>query len=281
MTRAVEYAELFRLALRHPFYADGRSADFAIRPDEATRGLLRNHRAILKQGHGHVRVLTSLDDTGQPFIPFPPEAAFYFALVSETSELEYFTDLADFAGLRAPRFTSRGSTGGTLRLEPRDPPVLPRDAFAEVEVRLTDLAAVPAQLEVAFRARQSHWAYYCLTDLDAVPELEIVDSTTTAAPLLFSDANRRDLAEEPDPTDSVALRLAERYPELRRIRFVSDEPVDSRQLPDRHLGLRRGPHLLTEPLPTPAVSRRSKIDQQVVLYQIVRFLTHPFPQLGE
>ena len=50
----------------------------------------------------------------------------------------------------------------------------------------------------------------------------------------FSAANRRDLNDDPDPADRIAVQLAGRYPEKRRIRFLSDELVPCRQDPDQN-----------------------------------------------
>ncbi len=273
----MRYSALFDLEVRHSFYADGRCPDFAIEASAATRRLLRNHRCLLRARVGGVRVVTALDEAGQSFLPLPADATLRFHLRLLNGDFALFTDLASIA-----------REGEAVTVTYPVPPRLRSEVFAEVEVRPGSRDLPASKLEIGFAAKQARWAYYCVTDLPANGgQLEIVD--TAPEPLVFSAGNRRELGQEPDPADRIALQLAQRYPGLRRLRFVSDQPVACRQEQRRNLELRLGGERLSGPLPNP--SPRSFTGLEIAgdtpgqprdsLFQIVKYSTQPFPNPGE
>ena len=92
-------------------------------------------------------------------------------------------------------------------------------------------------------------------NVDAAFRIEDQD----APPLVFSEKNRRDLNAQPDPADEVAQTLAERYPNMKRWRFVSDDLVPCRQQARKSLQLYQGDHRVVASLPNPAPGKYATI----------------------
>ncbi len=275
----MKVATVLSLALRHAFYTDGRCPDFVIRPGPETERLVRNHRLILRPGADGVRVATPLDDDGNPFLPLPEDAAFVFHLELRNHDFALFTDLTGVA--------AQSAADGSFTVRYPVTPGLGTATFAEVEIRGAGSVAAPRELEVLFQAQRARWTYYCITEAsNGGGALAIVDAAPSPAePLLFSDTHTRELVQEPDPTDPVALRLAEAYPEKRRIRFISDDLVACRQAPRKHLELHSDGVRVAGPLSNPSVRSHSRIqvpitgtlEEQDSLFQVVKYP----PQLGE
>jgi hypothetical protein len=284
----VKHVAIVEVLLRHTFYADGRCPDLTIEPSPETARLLRNHRCLVRSSADGVRVLTPLDENGDPFLPLPADAALRFHLTLANPDFPLFTDLAAMSGQKAPVFTNagvaiegEGEGDVELRLAPSDEerPRLPQGVFADVEIRLAGLSLggrpKPATFYVAFQAKKARWVYYCVTDLAPNgSELTIMDASLAGAAdvLLFSDANRTKLDEQPDPTDPVAAQIARQYPAMRCVRFISDEAVACREEPRRHLVLRLGGERLAGPLPNPSLRSAARED---LLFRIINVRAHP------
>ncbi len=178
-------------------------------------------------------------------------------------------------------------------------PVTPRlgsGVFADVEILANDTlsqverpSADPRIFRVVFDARWARWVYYCVTDLSGpIAEFRVVDgSPSDSAPrLVFGNENRTELNEDLDPSDAVATDLAERYPGLRRFRFVSDELVPCRDAARKHLELHADGNRLSGPLPNPPFRNHSTLhakvgetlQQQDAFFQVVKYLSHSFPK---
>lgn len=285
----MKHVTLFSLSVIHPFYDDGRCRDFDLEPTAATRRLLRNHRLILRPGSDGLQILTPLDDSGNAFLPLPENTAFVFHLVSRNRDFDLFTDLAAVSARPAPLFTDAGVTpGAPLRLTSWETATagFGRDVFADVEVHAGGAELVEQKFRLVFAAKLALWAYYCVTDLRNGGPLALVDATPVSqeAPLLFSDANRRELNESPDPEDRIAVQLAARYGDLRRIRFLSDQAVACREIPGRRLELHQEtsghPLRLSGPLPLPPLQSYSTVvtaagGAEDSLYQVFKYLTEP------
>lgn len=272
----MKYAPVLGLGVRHAFYTDGRCPDFVIRPGPETERLVRNHRLILRPGADRVRVATPLDEEGNPFLPLPEDATFVFQLELRNPDFALFTDLS--------AVTAQSAADGSFTVRYPVAPVAA--AFAEVEIRGAGSAGQSRELEVLFQAKRARWTYYCITEASNSGVLAIVDAATLPEePLLFSETHTRELVHEPDPTDPVAQRLAEAYPDKRRIRFISDELVASRQAPRKHLELHSDGIRVAGPLPNPSMRSHFRIqvpvtgtlEEQDSLYQVVKYP----PQLGE
>jgi hypothetical protein len=275
---------LLELRLTHSFYADGRCSDFAIEPTAETARLLRNHRCVLRTSPDGIHVLRALDDaTGQPFLPIPSSATLGFRLVLENRDFVYFTDLTAIHAKSSPLFTNAGLAPGVSELVlVSGSAALAPGVLAHIEIQVAGLAAGAPPFHVAFQAKQRRWAYYCVTDLQPnggdIGIVDAVPSGTTDV-LLFGDGNRTDLGQAPDPSDPIATHIAARYPGMRCIRMLSDQPVACRQKPRKHLELRHGVDCLASPLPNPSLRHVSKFGtaQPVdVLYHIVKYRVNPF-----
>lgn len=175
---------------------------------------------------------------------------------------------------------------------------LPRGVFADVELEANESlpqmfrpSEQPRQFQIQFQPRLARWAYYFVTDLTAQPaDIGIVDtnSSPSATPLSFSEKNRTDLNQTPVQADQIATLLSETYPQQKRIRFLSDDPVPLQQSSRKHLELQLGGDRLIDSLPNPSpanysvleIREGSKVLEQDTLFQVVKYLKHPIPKTG-
>lgn len=264
----MKYSVLLALELAHPFYADEGCPDFTIEPTDATANLLQGHRCLLRSHATGLRVLMPEDGARHPFLGLPTDPPLRFHLTLRSDEFALFTDLTAIRGEPAPMFTSEGSVAGALVLA--SGVGIPPGVFAAVEIHLggLDLDAAPFTFRVVFKARRARWAYYCVTDLAPNGgELRIVDAPPPGVTdlLVFGEA--------PDPDDPIVRQIAGWYPDMRCVRFLSEEAVACSEVPRRHLELRRGDERVTGPLPNPPLRNASPPD---LLFQIVRCQTRPF-----
>ena len=276
----MKYAPLVDLLLRHSYYADGCCPDFFITVPAATQQLLTNHRCLVRVSEDRVRILLPLTADGVPLIPFSTDLVLRFELRLRSSDFPAFTDMGLLSSPHPVRFCSVPDAQGTervLQLE-TDPNPSP-GSFAAVEIRhaapAADAVPIAVSYVVAFQARQARWAYYCLTSPStAVEDLHVVDAVPSSIgeSLIFSDSNRANLTDTPDPDDATGLQLARQYPGLRCIRFLSDQPIACHQQPRKYLELRLGDERLVGPLPNP--SPHSAVGGPL-LFRIIKYRTQP------
>ena len=160
-------------------------------------------------------------------------------------------------------------------------PELGWGVFADIEIynndSLPDIPDGPGKFELAFTTKKARWNYYVVTD-KADSEFNIEDRDDS--PLVFSNENRRDLSREPDDSDDVANVLADQYPDMRRIRFISDEPVAYSQQSRKSIHLKMNGDSVGGVLPNPSprnystveVARNGELRKEDSLFRIVKFL---------
>ncbi len=285
-------AAIFSLACRHSYYADGVCTDFATAPTEDTQRLLRNQRCQLGSRADGVLCSVELGDNGSPLIAFDPAAKLAFNLILQYPEFGLITDLTAIAAQSAPLFVPAGNPadGGSLTLTSRDQP-LDTGVFAAVELPGSIFNNPPAQQVqyfIDFQAKQARWLYYCVTDLKLTgKDIRVVDLGTDGNPLVFSPANRTDLGQNPDPNDALASELADRYPDLNRVRFASDASIPCQETP-RRLSLQLDGHNFPDVLPAPALqnctvypfTQQGDVSPQSALYQVAKYVSYSFPKDG-
>ena len=364
----MRHIPLFDLGVRHSYYSDGKSPDFSIVPTRETSGLLDNFRAMTKPMPDGLRVITTVTESGDAFIPLPDGVVLRFEMRLKNPEFALITDPRDMATSKSSLYTNVNLTGdggaelelisretrfketlavvepsnsehfvlsgapvegvsvSDFKLEPSvavssiveynaqdkliavdsrnaspgqdftiSYPVttpVPHGVFAHIEIHTNTTlqhrntpSTPPQEFLISFRAKQAKWAYYCVTDLDgAATAYHVVDTPPAGgeAPVIFSNSNRRDLVANPDPLDDIAGDLAQRYPALKRFRFLSDAPVACQQAARKHLTLRVNGNDLQRVLPNPSfrnfsighVSVDNAIQEQDWLFEIVKVQTH-------
>jgi hypothetical protein len=289
----MKFFPIFSLQLLHPYYRDGRCLDFAIEPTPETQRLLKNHRCVLKTAPNGLRVLSGGNAQHAPLIPLRKGTIFSFHLRLQNPDFALFTDLSEITSKPAPVYTNtEASATGSSRLSlVSRKPKLAGGVFTDVEIRVTDslldFAAGPDEFSIMFTAKQARWVYYCITDLSSTDaQLRIVDSDPS--PVIFSDANRIHLNQQPVPTDAVAVTLGAQYPEKQRFRFVSDTQIPCQQTARKRLQLQLGASRLAEALPNPPLRNYSTLavtggqtsQAQNVLFQVIKHFTHTFVTTG-
>lgn len=157
-----------------------------------------------------------------------------------------------------------------------------RGTLAAVELRYDRSMPLPAHdtapFVIRFKARSARWAYYLFTD--QVGDFSIVDAQQQGPALGFKLAipTGGDLsAEEADP---LALMLALQDAGLRRLRFLSDQPVPCSSDTRRGIELRLGGQRVLAAMPNPSPENLSRIPPepgaaqqgQDVFYQLIRYL---------
>ena len=350
----MKYLPLLNVYLTHTYHADGRCPDFRIEPTSETQRLLDNYRCVLKPLPDGIRVLTAVDDHGDPFIGMRKGTTLAFRLRLQNPDFALFTDLTEFAKAAAPVYTNdQVSAGAPVRLKlashqawstehmvVRQPstedsftlsgrplvglqaadfkvvrsgqannpahydpttkvitidssaasagdtfeityPTAPRRAngvFADIEIHYGDsvptVAPGPAIFQVDFAAKPARWKYYIVADsANATFRIEDKDKQ---APLVFSAGTN---LNQPDPSDAVATALAQQYPEMQRLRFISETLVACRQTARKSIQLLVDGNLAVSALPNPAL-RNYTIDVKPgdlagehALFHVVTFLT--------
>lgn len=174
---------------------------------------------------------------------------------------------------------------------------LERGVFADAEIHwnntVSSTSDIPVEFLIAFTAKQNLWTYYFVIDLERSKgsfQIDVKDqsSSDSASVVVFNDKNRRDLNQNPDPSDDIAQELARQYPDTQRFRFVSDDLIPCRQAARKHLELYLDDSLVCRALPNPSFRNYTKIEikddahlhQQDALFQVVKYLTHPFSKRG-
>jgi hypothetical protein len=185
--------------------------------------------------------------------------------------------------------TRSASKGDTFKLSYTILPQLERGVFADIEIHhddsLPEIAAGPVEFQVAFKAKKARWKYYVVVDkTDA--QFHIKDKD--ASQLVFSDKNRPALNQHPDPSDDVATTLADRFPQMQRLRFVSDGLIPCRQKARKSIQLCLNDNQVVEELPNPslrhyatmAVTRNGNSQKEEALFQVIKYFTHRFQTTG-
>jgi hypothetical protein len=289
----MKFFPVFSLHLLHSYYREGLCPDFAIEPALETQRLLKNHRCVLKTAPNGLRILIGGNAQHVPLIPLQKGTIFSFHLRLQNPQFPLFTDLSEITNQPAPVYTNtEASATGSSRLSlVSRQPKLAGGVFADVEIRVTDslldFAAGPDEFSIMFTAKQARWVYYCITDLSSADaQLRIVDGDPS--PVVFSDANRSHLNQQPAPTDAVAVTLGAQYPEKQRFRFVSDNLIPCQQMARKRLQLQLGANRLAEALPNPPLQNYSTMSvaggqtsqPQNVLFQVIKYFTHTFVTTG-
>jgi len=289
----VKFAPIFSIACRHSYYANGICQDFEIAATADTEHLLKNHRCLLRLRSDGVLCLAQLGDDGSMLVPVGPAETLSFNLILKNSGFVLITEIAAIAKQKAPLFAPGAADvakGGSLQLTSRDQ-ALDKGVFAAVQIPgkvFANPGAQPVQYFVDFVAKQVVWLYYCVTDLKLTgKDLRVVDLGTPGTPIVFGTKNRTDLRQAPDPDDSLAAELADRYPDSNRLRFASDDVIACRESP-RSLVLQLDGHNFPDVLPAPAPQNRTawpftkqqNVAKQDALFQVVKYVSYSFSKNG-
>lgn len=294
----MKFLPLIDLRLSHEYYTDRQCSDFLVEPTPSTRQLLDNYRWVLKTAIDGVRVFAAANDDNTPFISLRPGLMLAFHLQLRNPDFALFTDLTQLAHTALPIYANDDTSAGNpvpLALRtPEDSPGERRpprtgNVFADVEIhygeQLPEIAGGPKEFQVSFQARQARWVYYVVTD-DDDGQFRIEDKS--AQPLMFGDPNPIDLSRQPDPADQIAQALAQQYPELRLLRFVSDDLIACRQQARRSIQLRLDGSQVIAALPNPAlyncstvqVTRDGSAQREDALFHVVKYFNRQSQTTG-
>ena len=269
MTRTVS---LFGLRVRHDYHPDQVGRGLRITPTAATRRLLDRYRLLLQVLPDGISVSALDGNAGRrpratDFRLLPPTAA------TTVSAYDAATRMVTLAAV---------SAGQQIVLRYRSPAPAHPGSLAAIELRYDKTLPAPgkdaAPFEIRFKARSARWAYYLLTDQGG--DFSIVDAMPLGLALGFSGANRTLLDPAADETDPLARLLSRQYAGLRRLRFLSDQPVPCSSAPRRGIELRLGDQKVLAAMPNPALENQSRILQkpgapsqgQDTFYQVIRYL---------
>jgi len=185
--------------------------------------------------------------------------------------------------------------GETFAIKYPVAPKLERGVWADVEIynndSLLQIDEGPVEFQIAFTTLQARWKYYLVTDLKGTADgFRIVNADPAAAVSapVFSEANWRDLKQDPNPLDELAREMAARYPKLERNRFISDDLVPCRQAATKYLELHLDDNRLFGALPNPSLRNYSNIEvnadadlpRQAALFHVLKYITQSFPKKG-
>jgi hypothetical protein len=238
-----KFLPVFSVQLMHPYYTDGRCPDFDIEPTQPTQRLLTNARCLLKAMSNGIRVLRAVTDEHVPLIALPPNTTLTFCLRLLNSDFPLFTDLTAIPQTTPPLSIQVDVSRGEAMIQ--------IDFNDSIPLTPTE----PYVFDITFTAKQARWIYYVITDQRRIQSTwQIVNTEMAAtAPLTFSAANCTNLAQHPDPTDTIATLLAAQYRTMQRWRFMSDAPTPCRQAGRQHLQLVRDGQTVWGALPNPSL----------------------------
>jgi len=198
-------------------------------------------------------------------------------LDSQTGPIQY-----DQAGKVLSANTKSVSVGTIFEVRYETLPQKDRDAFAQVEIfnnaSLPGVAKGPGEFQIVFQPKQVRWQYYLVADKNNV-DFGIKDAGD--APLVFDAENRRDLNQNPDPADRIAVSLAGQYPEMKRIRFGSDKLISCQQQPRKSMHLFMGPDQILDVLPNPSlrnfssleINQNGGVQKEDTLFHVIKYFT--------
>jgi len=254
----MKFVPWLAVRVRHDYYPDAVCSDLVFEPTANTRRLIAGYRMRLRELADGIALSAPLDTDGKgPLIAVRRDEVFAFGLRVRNPDFMLVTDLRELSGKADPVYTNAGLTakdGGALKLVERKP-AQPADATVLAGVELAGDKAAPEPFEIRFKARAARWAYYVITDRSG--DFSIVDSGSPA--LAFSAANRTLLNKNPDDSDAVAAALSRRYPDLQRLRFLSDQPVPCSSVARKGIQLRLGSRKAVEVMPNPSARRFSRV----------------------
>jgi len=198
-------------------------------------------------------------------------------LGSETNLIQY-----DQAGKVISVNTKSASAGTMFEVRYETMPKKDRDVFAQVEIfnnsSLPGVAGGPGEFQIVFQSKEVRWQYYLVADKNNV-DFGIQDAGD--APVIFDASNRRDLNQNPDPADRIAVSLASQYPDMKRIRFGSDKSIPCQQQPRKSMRLFIGPDQILDVLPNPSlrnfssleINQNGGVQKEDTLFQVIKYFT--------
>lgn len=271
----MSYSPLVTIKLNHSFYDRGGCPDFSIIPDAQTARLLRNHRCVVR-ANAYGLVVYVPTENQQPLVRFAGNSQLRFDLEPRSG---------DFALYTGQRFELSKTPG--LQLLQAGVPVSPKNGMADTpdlrNVRLSitiqrdfnQLKAVPSLDEVSFFAKPILWFYYLVTDQSNSDQFAIVDVRQSNPKTAWQ-------LRKPTPDDSVYSQLAQQYPAMTIVCFVSKQALDCHEAGNKHLQLRLGDHTIFEQLPSPShrnyfqITTKTKKGSNTTsaIYEIVKYLTN-------
>jgi hypothetical protein len=261
----MKYIQLLSLEIVHDYYADRRCDDFHIIPTTETQKLLKNFRFVLKPYPGRMEIWAPVTAEDRLFIPLSTDTIFTFHLELQNPDFVLFTDLNNISASRGTQFTLT---------YPAAPPQK-RNYFAEIEInfKYDNMAKLVGgkEFQVTFQPKQVRWKYYVITDNNLpAPTLEDRDKA-----VIFNIKDRIDLTKTPDLSDTIAQMLAEKHPDKKYYRFVSDSLLPCQQITSKVIQLQMGKGKVVDALPNPSIQKytidlRGSI-KELTLYHIVKY----------
>ena len=288
----MKFLPLFEIRFNHAYYTSGRCSALSIEPTDDGHTFARNHRLVIKQRVSGALVLTPVKPDQTPQIPFSPGATMTFHLRQTNRQLPLFTDLTGHASMTAPLYNNASITagqGGELSLVDQPGTPLYRGVFANVEIGAIDAmvpSAGPLAFDISLSPKAARWTYYVVTDIDPGAFTLVDSDPTTGATLLqfAADNNPRDLVSQPDPGDAMAVELEDNYPTMRRLRFVTSDPISFRQEPRKYIELHIDGVRQAGALPNPPFGNHAMVEMTIdsvtqshpSFFRLIKHITQPF-----
>jgi len=252
----MSHARLFGIDVRHAYYNNGLCGDFALSPAVGTERLLRNHRCVVKPKANGADIYVETGGDGKPKIPFWQDAMLSFELRLKNPGFPLFTDPAPPSGGAGFQITYPGRTADKY--------------FVKIDIRRDFNQVGGGNVEVAFSAKPVLWVYYVITDQGG-------------ANADFSVAGQDSQAitwKRVEGTDRISLKLADHYPDTRRLRFASEQMIPCRESGLQHIQLLFGGNTIIESLPNPSWRNYFQTEREAgggsvdAIYHVVKYLTN-------
>lgn len=262
------YSRLFGVAIKHSYYSDSLCRDFTIAPTETTAKWLSGHRCLLKSRANGIQVYIETGDNGLPRIAVGDAPKLSFELRLNNPDFLLFTDTLWPTGGNglAINYSRQPGAAPTQKVLTPDA-IQARAIFAKLEIHLNATEIGGQDFELGFAAKSARWVYYLVTNQNGA-DYSVVGP---GAEIIWMQGDGR---------DKVFDKLAQQYPGMKRMRFVSPQPMSCQESGVRQIQLLFGGNTLIESLPNP--SWRNFFQTEIMagetdvdaIFHVVKYITN-------
>lgn len=259
----MSHARLLGIALRHAYYKDGLCGDLSLAPTGDTQRLLKNHRCVFKPKANGADLYVETGGDGKPKIPFAQGISLSFDLRLKNPEFPLFTDFSPFA---------LPSGGGDFQITTcyPGPSGVAEQAFARINIRRDFNQVGTENIAIAFSAKPVLWVFYVITDQAG----SAADFSITA------HGSQSFIWKQSEGTDRISQKLADHYPGMARLRFVSEQSIPCRESGLQQIQLLFRGASLIESLPNPSWRNYFQMEMEAgggsvdAIFQVVKLLSN-------
>ncbi|MDD1606920.1 MAG: hypothetical protein LUQ28_01375 [Methylococcaceae bacterium] len=261
----MKYEQLLSISLKHSYYRDGLCPDFTVIPQKVTETMLRNHRCVVKPKVNGINIYIPTDEAKIPIIKFTNGTQLSFNLRLKNPEFSLYTD-----------FSQLPSNGNFQLVDTKQDQWFGTDVFATINIQrdFNKIDESASTIELAFFTKQVRWVYYLVTNQGNNDNDFLITFSGQGSPSFTW--KQITIAE----SDKISSLLANEYPKMRRLCFVSEQDIPCGESGLKNIQLSFGQNKIFENLPSPPLRNyyRTNVDnthqQADAIFTIVKSITN-------